>query len=1727
MILVKTGNTIIKLALAFTTLFVAFFFQSGLVFACQRIDCQPRADKVKAELAELKAQGINTYIYWQYSGNNCNPWTDSNDPYSFFEGDPLCGVLKEAANSGWTIGVNAHHLSNHISETAQLNYLKNDCGVSIIRFWAYPGIGSGASTAATTVNAISAAGMQAIPVICDYSNTCTDLGITGATQSNPTSWYQTEYKGAYKSYATQLKNALGGGVFGIELLNEPHCGGQDGCVTPYSNWVRDMVGVLSGFRVGIGQKASENTTRGDSPGVGSPPDFTVSNAPVGMASAHFYNEAEKALSLQAASQAAALGKTFYIGERGLTCDGAEGSSPGGKPGPSPECTPKQYSLTIEGTVKSSNDFAVVKDAITDETSLINRHSIPEDQWVNYSFVSNQVVNGAIVAIYPSYAFKGSDSYGNVHEYSPGKVGGNLRAIGTINYDRVGPDGTFKLTTSNTCDEVWEHGGWKQYLVVMCPEKQGGSVKTIVKDLYAFPLNKTDAEVDLGDISVDCDADLTVNGRPVPPQSLEYLVRNPNDFLACSNSGELPGAVQPKTKYVNIDLEFNSSEGETNNDSLIYLIENLLKKWLRDKILNPLGLYSFDGVREGFVGVQGLSCDVNSMFTSPVGFYGGIKTDFAELAKYFPAGDPDTYNGFEQKLPLPLCTELRDSSQAVSFTGSNDNFQTSGGMANNLRAPFDSVTTDEDGNTVVDEFGYAARYRRTSKEDLPVCKETSASDAIRHVLVDIAPPESLCGDTNIDGSVDKEDGEMPCPNDPRCGDLNDDGVIVSPETECSGNFSSGVSVIYKYDQRYFPYDALFTGTTEPIGSQFQTRIRTGNDSVSVAYDGTENTGRRIIPFGGGEQTQPDNVSTGVGPGMRFPAAFQSTKFPPLNYGTIYKVGEYGGSEDATANPGSLVLASPTIYGRSVSVNTIRESLSTSSGEIKFDAGTDFYKIGTLDKLCTCSLIEKETGSINGTSVESCIDNAKNVKIAKPLRNFNEYTDAVPAGKKGDYDGFVYNSVSDITNTATALQAGYKYMGEVRNSGNHELEDKYYEQVMADTAIGRFFDSLAEAVSCSVGGWETDANDVTTGRNVECERTISQIAEQVFGSPWFKNLSRIKYNLISTEAVAEPNIVQQKANVIMTCEADVAATKSRTPDEKQGSGLEMEINESAARSVTQATNAVGSPVFYGTSSQCRMVPGWQVSKFEGTMFTVDCLEDGRCWAGGSAIDDDWGKGKTVILPSNDGGLSWGANLGNGSSFVHGINAYQSLQLGAGQHGRTYYSGGSSWSSVRNLIEDGGGRTFTYGGYAYDIAGTPLGGYITTATGYVFYSPDGKNNWKDIYRDDTFPGEGCEARDYPYNCKDLTDAEFNRPDKSVPPACAPPGGVNNCCCYKYNPNPNVDADGDPYTPNCPINARGSGVAPSCWLWGDSSIWGVDCNEATGDCFIAGQKSPKAWYGKSSGGLGNYASWTRYNLNPGGHAMDVSFPINDAVYVVGGSDDDPYNTKYLRNGQPQISKDGWILKTVPGSGNWESKYSLPDAGFFGIDCYDELNCAVAGNFGTVLITADGGETWKDWSDSSFSWAGDPIIEETYKSDKVHFWDIAYPNRNTLVVAGFHVDEGGVIYALGEREDCSELADDGGDDGGGWEDCPSGGCNKNSCSSCACVSLNVSASAGGICVSNPDSGTWGDIRIQWKNNPGGGWGQASLGPGGSACIGGGSGDWEVTSNCVGCQGPCNYGGTI
>ncbi len=274
----------------------------------------PNSVNYDADIDEFLNAGAQYYIAWQFSGDKSNPI--ENDAYSFYKGGPTCDILKaKAAKYPGRIGVNIHALANKSAAqiTDVLTSAKNDCGTSIVRFWGF----DNADNVVKVLRIVNSLGLKAVVALVDF----------GTIASNPVGWYTTDYKSVYQAHTLAVANAitstgLRDSVYALELANEPHCFGLTACLTPYNSWARDMSSLLAnkGFNIGIGQKANENTTRGDSPGAGSPPDFQASNNffNIAVTSGHYYNPNEKALVLQALEISKSLVKEFYIGEAGST-----------------------------------------------------------------------------------------------------------------------------------------------------------------------------------------------------------------------------------------------------------------------------------------------------------------------------------------------------------------------------------------------------------------------------------------------------------------------------------------------------------------------------------------------------------------------------------------------------------------------------------------------------------------------------------------------------------------------------------------------------------------------------------------------------------------------------------------------------------------------------------------------------------------------------------------------------------------------------------------------------------------------------------------------------------------------------------------------------------------------------------------------------------------------------------------------------------------------------------------------------------------------------------------------------------------------------------------------------------------------------------------------------------------------------------------------------------------
>lgn len=289
------------------------------------------AATLAADIDEFFSRGAKGFLVWQYGGDYSGRQI-AVDQYSFYrDRDPdICRVMQEkaSANPDKFIGVNINNIGaiefnqpdndGNTFAAQHMAWLKANCGVTVIRVFAKI---EGAAGVQNALTAAQQAGIQLIVAIGDYSN-----GGGGMPQGAGIDWYQSGFRGEYMDLVNQLVPLVSHpALYGFELANEPHCGGNAAAIDAYKNWGIEVGSKLSGTNVGFGQMASQNTTRCDSPGPG---DFLATNAiaTITMTSAHYYNDQEKANALLALSQSKQIGRPFYIGEAPPGDIGAEGQS---------------------------------------------------------------------------------------------------------------------------------------------------------------------------------------------------------------------------------------------------------------------------------------------------------------------------------------------------------------------------------------------------------------------------------------------------------------------------------------------------------------------------------------------------------------------------------------------------------------------------------------------------------------------------------------------------------------------------------------------------------------------------------------------------------------------------------------------------------------------------------------------------------------------------------------------------------------------------------------------------------------------------------------------------------------------------------------------------------------------------------------------------------------------------------------------------------------------------------------------------------------------------------------------------------------------------------------------------------------------------------------------------------------------------------------------------------
>jgi len=304
---------------------ILFFSLFGYLATAQPLQAQINPDSLAQNIDDFLGAGASGFLVWQFGGDVSRPI--AVDQFSFFRGrdEAVCIVMQEkkAQYPGKFIGVNINNIgavefANGVA-VGEMRWLRDNCGVTVIRMFAKIEGASGVSNALAAAQEVTADGlgeMKIIVAVGDYAN-----GGGGIPQGAGKSWYETGYKGEYLSLVNEIVSTLNGNpglksaLYGIELANEPHCGGDASAIEAYTNWGQDIGSILQGVtgNVGYGQMASQDPTRCDSP---RPGDFKISNAAgaITMTSAHFYTDDEKASAFAALQASGELGKPFYIGE---------------------------------------------------------------------------------------------------------------------------------------------------------------------------------------------------------------------------------------------------------------------------------------------------------------------------------------------------------------------------------------------------------------------------------------------------------------------------------------------------------------------------------------------------------------------------------------------------------------------------------------------------------------------------------------------------------------------------------------------------------------------------------------------------------------------------------------------------------------------------------------------------------------------------------------------------------------------------------------------------------------------------------------------------------------------------------------------------------------------------------------------------------------------------------------------------------------------------------------------------------------------------------------------------------------------------------------------------------------------------------------------------------------------------------------------------------------------
>ncbi len=336
----------LKIILAIFILYSSFFILNSPVSAATETSLNQLASDIDLWLSK---PDVEAYIVWQYSGSSTNYW--DNDQYSFYRHEDdkdnnVCALLQEksAQYSSKSIGVNiwAFGTGGKDSDTVKdtLNYLSESCGVKALRVFGTPDLGG--TTGIRKIISNKPDNMKLVVALANFYRG-SDSILPGSILSNPTSWYGGGYTASgYLKYAEDVAKIPG--IYAIELGNEPHCANKADCVGTYTTWATDVSMAIkaaansvgnANLKISIGQAASSNTTRGDSP---TPSDGNqdykksnfAPNTAINFYSGHHYGDTENQINLEAYNltphQSA---RPFYIGEAGFMF----GETPAGRAKP--------------------------------------------------------------------------------------------------------------------------------------------------------------------------------------------------------------------------------------------------------------------------------------------------------------------------------------------------------------------------------------------------------------------------------------------------------------------------------------------------------------------------------------------------------------------------------------------------------------------------------------------------------------------------------------------------------------------------------------------------------------------------------------------------------------------------------------------------------------------------------------------------------------------------------------------------------------------------------------------------------------------------------------------------------------------------------------------------------------------------------------------------------------------------------------------------------------------------------------------------------------------------------------------------------------------------------------------------------------------------------------------------------------------------------------------------